>query len=215
MTIQYFDNGDVACFNGLSFRKDKKTGYYLNAKTHKRLHVYIWEYANGRSVPSGYCVHHKDFNKSNNEIDNLVLLSIREHSSLHGNSWDNERHDRQTQILKEKAIPRAAEWHKSEDGKAWHRAHYAKMKDSLYQKNEFICKNCGKKFIAIKAGENKFCSNACKSAHRRKSGIDNETRKCEWCGKEYSVNRYSKSKTCSRTCRNLLRWHPVNQESRT
>ena len=60
MAIQYFDDGDVACFDGLSFRKDKRTGYYLNAKTHKRLHVYVWESVNG-PVPSGYCIHHKDY----------------------------------------------------------------------------------------------------------------------------------------------------------
>lgn len=37
--VQYVDDGDLACFDGLSFRRDKKTGYFLNAKTHKRLHV--------------------------------------------------------------------------------------------------------------------------------------------------------------------------------
>lgn len=214
MAIQYFDDGDIACFDGLSFRKDKRTGYYLNAKTHKRLHVYVWESVNG-PVPSGYCIHHKDFDKSNNEVENLVLLSKKEHAVLHGNSWDNERYDKQTQILKEKAIPKAAEWHGSKAGRAWHKEHYEKMKDALYQKCEFVCENCGKTFIAVKTGENKFCSNACKSAARRKSGIDNEMRKCEWCGKEYSVNKYSKSKTCSKSCRNSLRWHPVNTENRT
>lgn len=64
--IQYVDNGDLAIFDGLSFRKDKKTGYYLNAKTHKRLHVYVWEHFNG-TIPKGYEIHHKDFNKKNNE----------------------------------------------------------------------------------------------------------------------------------------------------
>ena len=213
MTIQYFDDGDVACFNGLSFRKDKKTGYYLNAKTHKRLHVYVWEYYNGK-VPRNYHVHHKDFDKSNNEIDNLVLLSAQEHLSLHGRSWNNDRYEKAIRNLDINVRPKASEWHGSESGRIWHKEHYEKMKDSLYQKNEFICENCGKTFIAINHGKNKFCSNACKSAARRKSGIDNEIRKCEWCGKEYSVNKYSKSKTCSRTCRNFLRWDQINSENR-
>ena len=73
--VQYVDDGDLACFDGLSFRRDKRTGYFLNAKTHKRLHVYVWEYYNGSEVPKGYHVHHKDFNKGNNEIENLVLMS--------------------------------------------------------------------------------------------------------------------------------------------
>ena len=31
--IQYYEDGDVAVFDNLVFRRDKKTGYYLNAKT--------------------------------------------------------------------------------------------------------------------------------------------------------------------------------------
>lgn len=30
--IEYFDNGDVAVFDGYTFRRDKKTGYFLSAK---------------------------------------------------------------------------------------------------------------------------------------------------------------------------------------
>ena len=83
--VQYFDNGDLACFDGLSFRRDKRTGYFLNSTTHKRLHVYVWEHYNGE-VPKGYHIHHKDHDKNNNEIENLVLLSASEHASLHGDS---------------------------------------------------------------------------------------------------------------------------------
>lgn len=207
--VQYFDDGDLACFNGLSFRKDKKTGYYLNAKTHKRLHVYIWEHYNGK-VPRGYHVHHKDFNKSNNEIENLEILTIKEHLSLHGNSWDNSRYDKQIEILNKKARPRASEWHGSDDGNRWHKEHYEQMKDNLYQKKEFICKHCGKVFIAVNHGNNKFCSNKCSAAYRRKSGIDNEIRKCEICGREFEINKYSKTKTCSRSCANKIRGNKIN-----
>ena len=34
-------------------------------------------------IPKGYVVHHCDFNPHNNHIDNLVLLTVGEHSSLH------------------------------------------------------------------------------------------------------------------------------------
>lgn len=212
MTIQYVDNGDVAIFDNLSFRKDKRTGYFLNAKTHKRLHVYVWEYFNG-SIPNGYHIHHKDFNKNNNELENLELLSASEHSKLHSNSWSKERYERQAKILKEKAIPKATEWHKSEDGREWHKEHYEQMKDKWYKKDDFVCLNCGKIFTAVVSGQNKFCSNKCKSAYRRKSGVDNEKRKCEVCGAEFTTNKYSKAKTCSRSCRNFLRWSKINKES--
>ena len=130
--IQYYEDGDVAVFDNLVFRRDKKTGYYLNAKTHKRLHVYVWEYYNGE-IPKGCEIHHKDFDKSNNEVDNLQLLTKKDH----------------------------------------------------------------------------FCSGACKAANRRKSGVDDETRKCEWCGNELTTNKYSKAKTCK-----LLRWNKSNPKNR-
>lgn len=210
--IQYFENNDVAIFDDLAFRRDRKTGYYLNAKTHKRLHVYVWEHYNGE-IPNGYHVHHKDFDKSNNEIDNLQLLSPKEHMKLHGKSWDKERYEKQIENLNENARPKALEWHGSETGRQWHKEHYEQMKDKLYERKTFICEQCGKEFESINHGVNRFCSGACKAAHRRKSGVDNETRKCEWCGREYVTNKYSKSKTCSRSCRNFLRWNKGNQKS--
>ena len=75
--IQYYEDGDVAIFDNLVFRRDKKTGYYLNAKTHKRLHVYVWEHFNGK-IPRGCEIHHKDFDKSNNEIGNLQMLTKKD-----------------------------------------------------------------------------------------------------------------------------------------
>ena len=109
--IQYYEDGNVAVFDNLVFRRDKKTGYYLNAKTHKRLHVYVWEYYNGEEIPKGCVVHHKDFNKSNNEIENLQLLTKKDHATLHGKSWTKERYENQIKILDENARPKASEWH--------------------------------------------------------------------------------------------------------
>lgn len=209
--IQYIDDGDVAVFNNLSFRKDKRTGYYLNAKTHKRLHVYVWEYYNGE-IPKGYNIHHKDFDKSNNEIDNLVMLTSSEHKRLHSNSLTDEERKRRADNMKEKAMPKAKEWHGSEEGSEWHKKHYERMKEVLYQKKMLLCDNCGNYYFSIDHGTNRFCSNNCRSAYRRRMGIDNETRKCEWCGKEFIVNKYAKTKTCSRSCRSKLYWNKGNKE---
>ena len=62
------------------------------------------------------------------------------------------------------------------------------------------CVVCGKEFEAINNGQNRFCSNKCKSKWRRDSGVDNETRICKHCGKEFVANKYSKTKFCSRKC---------------
>lgn len=213
MTIQYLESGDLAIFDNLSFRRDKKTGYFLNAKTHKRLHVYVWEYHKGK-IPPGYEVHHKDFDKNNNDISNLQLLTKSEHTRLHGKSWTKERYNKQIEMLKEKAVPKASEWHKSDEGKDWHKEHYESMKNKLHKQSTFTCLMCGKSFIGQDTGQNKFCSNACRANYRRKSGVDNETRKCEYCGKEFITNKYSKARTCSRSCRNKIRWDKVDPKGR-
>lgn len=212
MTISYLENGDLALFNGLKFRRDKHSGYYLNSTIHKRLHVYVWEFFNGK-IPYGYQVHHKDFDKSNNELENLILLSASDHAKLHGKSWNDERYEKQIKNLNENARPKASEWHGSEAGHEWHKKHYEQMKNRLHQKKIFVCEECGQSFEGVDNGFTRFCSNKCKATHRRKSGVDNEIRKCEYCGKEFEVNKYAKTRTCSRSCRNKIRWNKINQES--
>ncbi len=196
--VQYVDDGDLACFDGLSFRRDKKTGYFLNAKTHKRLHVYVWEYYNGSEVPKGYNVHHKNFDKNNNEIENLVLMTAKEHSNLHGSSWSEERREWARENLAKNARPKASKWHGSEEGKKWHSQHAIETFKNMPLKS-YRCTFCGKEFeTKATYGENKnrFCSNKCKSAYRRKMGFDNVTKICERCGGEYVANKYKKTKFC-------------------
>ena len=204
--VQYFENGDLACFDGLSFRRDKRTGYFLNAKTHKRLHVYVWEYYNGGEVPKGYHIHHKDNDKNNNEIENLVLLSAHEHQTLHGNSWSEERKEWARQNLIDNARPKASEWHGSEEGKKWHSEHAKKVFGNLPFKT-FVCTYCGQVFQSrktMKEGQNRFCSGKCSAAYRRKSGVDDIVKICERCGGEYVANKYQKTKRCPscRRCKN-------------
>lgn len=195
--IAYFDNGDVAAFDGLTFRRDKRTGYYLNAKTHKRLHVYVWEFYNGK-VPSGYHVHHKDGNKGNNEPDNLTLLTANEHAQLHGSAWSESRKEKARQNLLENALPAAAKWHGSEAGKEWHSRHAKEVQANL-SLIKYVCSFCGKEFETknvYPAGSVRFCSNKCRAANRRKSGVDNVEKKCEKCGKPYFANKYAKTSKC-------------------
>lgn len=95
--------------------------------------------------------------------------------------------------------PKAIEWHKSAEGREWHKKQYevslGKIKYEAKPKT-LICLNCGKEYITTTFGDTKFCSNNCKSAYRRKLGKDNETRKCNKCNKEYLVNKYSYRKYC-------------------
>lgn len=208
MKVTYSEDKKHAYFDGETFTRDERTGYYLTTKNNdragRRLHRVVWEYYNG-TIPKGYHVHHKDFNKGNNDISNLQLMSSDEHKKLHGSELTNEEIEWRRNNIKKTAQPKAAEWHKSEEGKKRHKEQYGKTKDRFLQKKIFVCEVCGKEFESQNMGRNRFCSNKCKSAWRRKSGLDNEIRVCEICGKEFEVNKYSKAKTCSRKCAAIMR----------
>ncbi len=204
-------------FNGKMFTRDENTGYYLCSSksadgSRNRMHVYVWEYYNG-SVPDGYHVHHKDEDKSNNDISNLELKIGVEHLAFHAKENAERNRDRVIQNLNENASPKAKEWHGSAEGREWHKSHYEKMKSKLYRKQKFQCIVCGKGFESTQVNA-KFCSNNCKSKHRRTEGIDNIETECVVCGKKFVKNRYSKKETCSRECgtkllvyrRNKIHW---------
>lgn len=194
-------------FDGRKFTRDEKTGYYLcstkdSTGSRKRMHVYVWEYYNGL-VPEGYHIHHIDGDKSNNTIENLQLLSATEHEKLHGEMLTDEQIECARKNMM-KASVASKEWHKSQSGHEWHKKQYEKTKDKLYQKKEFTCFVCGKKFESSQI-KSKFCGNNCKAKYRRMKGVDNITAQCIICGKNFIKNKYSKSKTCSRKCSSELR----------
>ena len=66
-------------FNGLIFKKSAD-GYYFNSVG--PLHRVIWSYYNG-AIPEDRVIHHKDFNKNNNNLNNLQLLTLSEYAKVH------------------------------------------------------------------------------------------------------------------------------------
>lgn len=69
---------------GKKYRRDKKTGYYVcTSGDRKRLHVAMWEAEAGVSVPVGCVIHHVDWVKSHNVIENLVCVTVSEHERIH------------------------------------------------------------------------------------------------------------------------------------
>ena len=71
-------------YNGKKYAQDKKTGYYICTTTpRKRLHVAIWEHEHGMEVPPGCIIHHKDWCKTNNSVENLTCVTVEDHNLIH------------------------------------------------------------------------------------------------------------------------------------
>lgn len=86
-------------------RKKTKKGYIRYGKGAGRgpmfEHCIIWEKHNGK-IPPGMQIHHKDFNKLNNEIENLQLVTPIEHKRIHsGCIFINNEWEKPCKICKE------------------------------------------------------------------------------------------------------------------
>ena len=200
---------EVVEFNGRKFRRYPESPrrelrvYFSRVDNGKQssLHRAVWEHHHG-PIPPDHHVHHKDENPLNNDIANLECLPRAEHLRLH---WDDAKREWARENVK-RAIAAAPEWHRSEEGRAWH-AQHGREAWATRKPEERACDQCGSAFecITLRLGD-RFCSNNCKSKWRRASGIDNVERPCAKCGATFTVNKYSKQIACSRSCGTSFGW---------
>lgn len=194
-------------FDGIRFTLVNETGYYRHSTMRIYMHRYVWEFYNGK-IPKGYEIHHIDFDRGNNDISNLQLVSKAEHRKIHADLLTDKQREWKRQNLNKNARPKAIEWHKSNEGTMWHSEQIKHMHKIGAFKRNLICTNCGKEYVGElhKNGGNAFCSNACKSAYRRLHKLDSIEKTCPICGNTFLTNKYRPSKTCSRSCANKLRY---------
>lgn len=191
-----------------------KSGYYqatnksLDGK--KWLHQYVYEKERG-VIPKGFEVHHENRDKDDNTIDNLILLSAEDHKKMHNEykTSNPERYKKQCKHL-DKIRPDHV-WPEDPEKHEKHRQALITGMNNI-KPVEYICENCNKSFKAIPTGINRFCTNKCKAAYRRKSGIDNVDRICSACKKPFTINKYTKTETCSRSCANVIRARTIKNE---
>lgn len=208
-------------FNGITFRRypdssrrDARVYYTPNGAYRKRgvgrLHQEIWKAAYG-PIPEGHHIHHRDEDTLNNELDNLVALPGFDHLSNHAKAQPIE----EARARMDHARAFASDWHSSEEGRAWHRKH-GERTWAEREPRSGVCEHCGTTYSTLsRHGNERFCSNKCRAAWRRASGVDDETRTCEVCGSEYVVNKYSKKRACSPKCGAGLRHLPGGDRHRT
>ena len=121
-------------------------------------------------------VHHKDGNVKNNSLDNLLLVTKKEHRRLH-NGW--QRID--------------GEWWKTCSGCGI----FLKIKDNFYRRNSghteyvSICKNCSSKTSRI--------------AQQYHKQAKERIITCPVCGIKKRTPRYAKTIYCSKKCHWVVR----------
>ena len=144
--------------------------YFKSNGTHRKagvesLHREIYKDVYG-SIPRGHVVHHKDGNPLNNSPENLEAITQKEHVQIHL----PENIDRLRKQVEE-IRPLASKWHGSDAGREYH-SRLAKENWEKIPKRTYVCKQCGCEWQSQPMGPHKFCSNKCKSAWRRESGVD-------------------------------------------
>lgn len=76
--------GDVSDAKGYLMRI--KPEWYTGRVGSKHVfvhHIVVCENMGLTAIPRGWCVHHVDMNPLNNEFDNLVLMTLGDHMSIH------------------------------------------------------------------------------------------------------------------------------------
>lgn len=201
-------------FKGIKYHRypshpDYSTSSYFRSSAGKGnpklLHREIWKSHYGE-IPAGYLIHHKDGNPLNNSIENMECISKKEHNSIH---VENRKNDVEFKKRRKKHLDKIRDltkpWHSSKEGLKWHKNHAKNVfgKDKR-KKIEVECIVCAKKYLAdplsVAGGATKFCSNNCKSKHRRMLKLDFIDKKCALCGTVFSSNKYNHTIYCSNRC---------------
>lgn len=159
------------------------------------LHQEVWKAAHG-PIPDGCDIHHRDGDPLNNAVDNLECLTKKEHAQRHA---PEHREARQAHM---RAIgPAAAEWHRSEAGRAWHREHGRRTWEDR-EPVERTCAECGGAHLALRQSGARpaFCSRRCISRYHERHQTYYEDRPCVVCGEPFRVKKSHAQRTCSRKC---------------
>jgi len=89
--------------NSTSWKKGHKSWNYkgkgrlkrkfkrFNGKLMLRSHVVWLKYNKLKKIPKGYVIHHKDGDSLNDSIENIILMTDREHKKLQGKAGEKLR----------------------------------------------------------------------------------------------------------------------------
>ena len=166
------------------------------------LHRDIYEDGVG-PIPDGMVIHHIDHDPFNNDIDNLRPVTRQEHAAEHPEvTGPTPEHMARIREL-------AKEWHRSEEGRSWHRVHAREVWDNLEPvATGRACEWCGQPVVTLVPGKDpRFCSRRCGRAEADSRHVYEVRVPCPICGTEFWQNKYRPVPlTCSRPCGAKMAW---------
>lgn len=173
------------------------------AKGIGQLHVEVWKATNGQDkVPPGHVIHHLDHDPLNNAPANLACVTRKEHARHHEDSRDLDSPEWLAHLARIR--PLAAEWHRSDQGRAWHSAH-GRGTWIGRERTTLTCETCGSQFEAAFADRARTCSSACIQRLYRQESRYKQEAVCQVCGKTFRTSKYRPARSCSRSCAGVLR----------
>jgi hypothetical protein len=158
--------GKFITFQGRRYRLCLPGPYYRAenwGKGTSNLHRARWEYYRG-PIPEGFDVHHKDGDGTNNRLANLELVGHGEHARQHTQERIARGELKPPSAL---ARERAAAWHASPDGLAWHTENGKRSWNNRVW-HPLECQECGRAFKSPYPNKTKFCHLNCKMAAFRR-----------------------------------------------
>jgi hypothetical protein len=203
--VNSHDLPKVIVYDGLTFVRDERSGYYRNNETRKRLHQRVYETQVG-PIPKGMVIHHKHENDEHTlDASRLELMSRSDHTRLHMSDPERRAWARQNYITR--AQPATKRWHASEEGRAWHSRHGAQTWVGR-EKTQVLCQWCGKPHLTPFPTRAKFCSGRCSQRglwERRNAGQAPEGKKliqvtCIVCRRSFDTTTNSRAKYCGARC---------------
>lgn len=188
-------------------------GYFSHRRLGQLLHRRVFE-DNFGPVPDGYCVHHKDHDRTNNDPSNLSVMPAGEHTRHHntGAVWSEERRQEQRERFMAFMASRPAETlvcvqcrqpyeHRSitPPGGFCGTRCMDLYRRPVFAGEERECAQCGSSFDAIRPVQ-RFCSARCNRAYQtRRPPVDRTPKPCLACGTSFTPKR-NNAKYCSRPC---------------